>query len=97
MLHMKVELVWQDGGFCVNYYKVTECFKYDPAKGQDKYHEATELNVGCILCAIDILRADQEPSNWHTCGGEVDGEPGFPLTDSKFSFEVCAVNEEAAC
>jgi len=72
MIHLKVKLVWQDTGFCVNFYKVVN-------EGKNK---------NAIICAIDILEKNQKPVNWYTCGGEVEGEPGFPIDEKKFSIEA---------
>jgi len=77
MTYLKVKLVWQDTGFCVNYYKVVE-----------------GKNEGVIICAIDIMEKEQEPVNWHTCGGVVEGEPDYPINKEKYSIEVLEESQD---
>lgn len=69
---LKIVLVWQDIGYCVNYYKII-----NEGKNKNK-----------IICAIDIIEREQNPSNWHSCGNEVEGEPAFPINMNAFSIKV---------
>jgi hypothetical protein len=72
LTELKVILAWQDIGYCVNYYKII-----NEGKNKDK-----------IICAIDIMEREQNPSNWYSCGNEIEGEPAFPINMNAFSIKV---------
>jgi len=53
-----------------------------------EYYQVIEgKNENLIICALDVSD-EKNPTYWHTCCNEIEGEPEFPIDMEKFSVEI---------